>query len=409
MYTKSRWVAGLFAAVLAVTLMAARASAQGTSGYFQTDPEPYPPFSRNLNDGGIFIAGEYVMYRQTNPIKSQVLGLRGFTVTLPNAVPDPTGTFPLAVGTFVGNQSVALNTNDLTGEEFAPGYKIDLGWRFQDGSVLSLSTLRLFNATKTSGATFAAPGFNVGQTLENSFISAPVFNFPPEFSGPDKITDAAGNPIQGAAVGIWNGASIMTEKFETRTEIWDLTYRLPAFYESETCKMSGWFGGRYFRIHDQFYWATIDINANTGTGGGLNEGDYTAIASNNLWGVDTGLSYEQYLGNGFAVQLDLGAAALLDIVRERAEYTLGLRDTGPEGKKSRSDYTFAPELTGSIALMWYPVQGVQVRLGYNAMAVFNTIGTENPVSFNFAAPDPTFNRIPLRLFDGFDFGVAFIF
>ncbi len=152
----------------------------------------------------------------------------------------------------------------------------------------------------------------------------------------------------------------------------------------------------------------IDIDVTTGVGGGQNEADYTCIASNNLWGVTVGQCWEQYIAKGFSFQLDLGAAALIDIVRERAKYELGLRFFGPEGKMSRSDYTFAPELTGSLALMWYPYPGIQVRAGYNTMAFFNTIGSENPVSFDFADPDPKFDRI-FRIFDGLDFGIAFIF
>ncbi len=236
-----------------------------------------------------------------------------------------------------------------------------------------------------------------------------MFNFPAEFSGPTKLNGTNGNPAVGGAIGLWNGAQDMTLKFSQRTEVWDLTYRLPAYYETELCRLTGSVGMRYFKIWDGFTWQTIDIDIITGSGGGQNTAVYNQITSNNLWGPFIGQCWEQYIGKGFAVQLDLGAALLLDIVRERAKYEIGLKDEGfPTGKTSRSDYTIAPELTASLALMWYPYQGVQVRLGYNYMAVFNTVGSQNPVGFNFPNPDPKYNRLFLRSFDGLDVGIAFI-
>jgi hypothetical protein len=395
-------VAALLTAVVFTALTGGGTLAQAPMpGYFQTDPPPYPPFNDRLQDGGLFIAGEYVMWRQMNPLKPQLIAIQGFTSTSAE-----TG-FP--IGTFVGNALPALDVRDVTGEQFSPGYKYEIGYRFQDGSVLSISDFRLFNANKTSGATFARPDFQVGANFENSFLFAPVFNFPPEFSGPPKVLNTAGTPSVGGAIGIWNGASIMTEKFSGRTEIWDLTYRLPSYFETETCRLTGSVGFRYFKLWESFQWTSIDIDLTTGTGGALNTAVYTQISSNNLWGPFISHSWEQYIGKGFGWQFDLGAAILLDIVRERAKFEVGAKDLGtPEGKKARSDFTIAPELTGSLALVWYPYQGVQLRAGYNVIGLFNTVASENPVAFNFAAPDPKFNRFFARYLDGFDVGVAFI-
>jgi hypothetical protein len=291
---------------------------------------------------------------------------------------------------------------------YTPGYKQDLGWKFQDGSALTLSWLYLFNTNKEAAATFAAAGFRVRNDLADSFISAPVFNFPPEFSGPlIKITDANGNGVPGGATGIWNGASIMTEQFQQKVQQWDLTYRIPVV-DNPDCRISALVGGRLFWIWEGYTWTANDIDLTTGLGGGFNSAVYTNIVSNRMYGPHFGTSYEQYLGAGFAVQLDLDAAGLLDIVKERVKYAIALRDTGPEARRSRTDFTLVPEVAAGLALVWYPYQSIQVRAGYNIMAFFNTIGSQNPVDFNFGTVDPKFDRV-FRMYDGLDIGISFLF
>jgi len=411
MCTKTRWGAGWLALCVAL-LAAGRVSAQFNPGSSAPPEVTVPiPTQNNLPDGGPFFAMEYVMFEQTNPTKSQAIAFRGFTVTAPNfTFVDAQGvTRGFNIGQFVGSQTEALDAHQVSGMQYEPGYKWTLGYRFQDGGTISFSDMRLFNTTKTAAATFAAAGFNVRQDFADSFLSSPVFNFPPEFSGPDKITDPAGNVVPGAAIGMWNAASIETLKFQQRTEQWDITYRAPAYYETETCKMSCSIGGRYFKMWEGFQWLVIDIDANTGDGGAFNTAIYQQLTSNNLWGPWVSTTWEQYLGAGFALQIEVGAAALLDIVRERAKYSLGFRWLGPQGKYSRSDFTIAPELWGNLNLMWYPIEGVQVKLGYDVMGFFNTIGSYNPVGFDFATPTPKWSHIPLRTFDGFEVGIGFIF
>jgi hypothetical protein len=411
MCTKTRWGAGWLAFCVAL-LGAGRVSAQNNYAPYATPEVTVPiPTSINLPDGGPFFSGEYVMFQQTNPTRSQAIAFRGFTVTAPNfTFVDAQGVSrSFNIGQFVGSQTEALDANQVSGQQYEPGYKWTIGYRFQDGGTVSFSDMRLFNTTKMAAATFAAAGFNVRQDFADSFLSAPVFNFPPEFSGPDKITDPAGNVVPGAAIGMWNAASIMTLKFQQRTEQWDVTYRAPAYVESEECRMSVSIGGRYFRMWEGFQWLVIDLDATTGDGGAFNTAIYQQLTSNNLWGPWISNTWEQYLGYGFAFQLETGAAALLDIVRERAKYSPGFRFAGPQGKKSESTYTVVPELWANLSLMWYPIEGVQVKLGYDVMGFFNTIGSRNPVDFNFATPSPNFNHIPLRLFDGFEVGIGFIF
>ncbi len=234
MFKKTSWLAGLLTAVGVTVLTAGEAAAQGEAVYAPPAVDIATPLNDRLPDGGLFLAGEYVMFRQTTPLQPQLVVVRGFTNT------DSSGVLGLNVGQFVGSRAPTLDVSEVEEEQYAPGYKFDLGYRFQDGSVVSVSTWRLFNATVTNGATFAAPNFAEGPQLQNGFLSAPVFNFPQEFSGPPKIFNAAGNAVPGAAVGIWNGASETGEKFYTRTEEWDVTYRFAPYYETEDCRISGW-------------------------------------------------------------------------------------------------------------------------------------------------------------------------
>src|SRR5262245_37947141 len=73
-----RWGVGLLAAWLVLTV-GGDGTAQDATGYapppYQT---PFPLYSTRPEDGGLFVAGSYVMYRQTNPLRSQKIAIRGF-------------------------------------------------------------------------------------------------------------------------------------------------------------------------------------------------------------------------------------------------------------------------------------------------------------------------------------------
>ena len=403
MCRKSRWVARLLAAVVALTLMVGSAAAQdyGDAGSIYNRPDTLLPLPLNdrLPDGGLFTALSYAMYRTDNPIRSQNVANSGFIST--NSL---TG---FNVGTYVGSATPRLDTDQVSGSQYTPGFKIDIGYRFQDATTLTLSWLHMFQTHKEAAATSAAPGFKVGNNFVDSFLTAPVFNFPPEYAGPNDLTDANGNPISLGAYGIWNAASVMTLDFRQRVENYDLTYRVPE-YETESTRVSVQVGGRFFWIWERFLWYTNDLDTNN-VGGGTFAAYYSNISSNRMYGPHAGVCWEQELGLGFALQLDLDAALLLDIVKERTSYTLGERDVGPEAKRSRTDYTFVPEASASLALMWYPYPGIQVRAGYNGMIFFNTISSKYPIDFNYGAVNPAYDRIFYRLFDGLDAGIAFIF
>jgi hypothetical protein len=71
-------------------------------------------------------------------------------------------------------------------------------------------------------------------------------------------------------------------------------------------------------------------------------------------------------------------------------------------------YTLAPELSGTFGISWYPVEGIEFKLGYDVMAFFNTISSRHPVDFNFGTVDPAYES-QFRIFDGFTAGLALVF
>src|SRR5204863_3322243 len=127
-----------------------------------------------------------------------------------------------------------------------------------------------------------------------------------------------------------------------------------------------------------------------------------------MYGVKVGTCNECYMGNGFSCSLDLQAAAFLNVVKERVKYERGDRHIGPERKRARTDYTVVPEVRGTAFLNWFPYEGIEVKLGYDVMAFFNTVASKNPIDFNYSSVAPTFNR-EFRIIDGLQVGVALKF
>jgi hypothetical protein len=116
-------------------------------------------------------------------------------------------------------------------------------------------------------------------------------------------------------------------------------------------------------------------------------------------------------------------------------------DRGTEAKSSRKIFTPVPEAEADLNLWWYPIEGVQIRVGYDFIALFNTFydkelvasqgtfvppatfipgltpaGTTQPGvpilglgNFNFQnLAVPIGNKVA-RYIDGFHFGIGFIF
>jgi hypothetical protein len=395
---KSIWRTWLLC-LWAVLMPGVAFSQDGSPGYALPDhPLPLPVGSTRPEAGGFFTWGDYVMFRQTNPISGQTVAVRGFIV-----VDDSVGG-PGTAGTYVGSRSEALNVAQVGGpNSHTPGYVIGLGYQFCDGSSLSVDYLNLNTNETRAAATLVPAGLLVGSNFSESFVTAFVFNFPNTYAGPPNNLNV-GNP--GATYGIWNAASVMELQFEQRASQFQITYRKP-IVDQENYRLSGLVGPRFFWIWERFKWRTVGEDV-FGNATAEDVAIYTNIVSNRMYGLHLGCRNEWYLGDGFACQLDLGGSLFFDSVKERAKYELGSRFLGPQNKRSRRVYSFVPEVEARLSLVWFPTEAIQVYAGYNLLAFFNTVASPEPIDFNFGAVNPHFEKV-FRLFDGINAGIIINF
>jgi hypothetical protein len=380
------------------------------------DPQvPLPIGHDRMSKGGFYTAGEFLYFQQTNPLKSQVLAVRGILdfdgsisadlngqTVFPAGGPPVIIPGPAAPGTFYGSGTGALNADQAKGPTtWQPGFRLTAGWKFSDGSAVDFSWMRLMEAKYSGSASLVPESLSPGVLLQETFLFAPVYNYPSEFGGaPNKI--ALGNPF--AAFGIWNGANEMSVTFVQRTSIYDINYRIPV-YNGEYCRSYGTCGGRYVQMWEAFTWRTVDAEFD-GTSSQNDVAVYNNITANDLWGAYVGAGTEFYIGKGFAISLDAKAAGLMDFAKEIAKYTRG--DMAIGFKRSQRDYSFVPELQGTVNCWWYPFEGCQVRVGYDAMNFWNTFASEQPVDFNYGSSNPGWQRT-YRYLGGFQAGIGFIF
>jgi hypothetical protein len=425
------WGAGLLAALAALAPGGAFASGVGENGEGGPDYAPpatwlnlpVPLYSTHPDLGGPFVFGGFALYRQTNPLTDQPVAYRGFIVTDPVTTQADLVTpanFFVPQGTFLGNRTVALDVHQVTGPgTYEPGFTIGVGWKCQDGPAVTLSWLWLASAQFRADATLInRPDQILGGSLANSFLTSFVYNFPSQYGGPfAKVTLAPLSNPTGLAVpvggvfGIWNGASVETEKFEQRASQIDLCYRVP-FYETECYRVSGLVGPRFFWIWERFTWNTTDIGLDA-AGNTLPDQPtfsalYTNVVSNRMYGVNCGFCQEYYCGCGFACMLESEACLYLDIVKEQAKYQFPNDQIPPQNKRRITQYRVVPEFQLTPRIMWYPWEGIQMSLGYDLMAFFNTIAAPRPIDFNYSALDPPYVSTH-RFFDGIQANIALLF
>jgi hypothetical protein len=406
MRAKTIWRAALLTVILALT--PGPASAQFSLGYAPTDPIVPLPYGSTHPEEGIYTALEFLLLRQTNPLENQVVMTRGFF--------DINAQIPGQGANHIGSDTDALDTNQIRGPgSYQPAFKIYLGYKFNDESTLALSWLHIFQIRYQAVATAVPANFNVGSnallvdrngiappTFADSFISAPVYNFPSDFAGPPGLQNGPNNV---RAYGVWDAASLAQISFVQREEAYDLIWRKP-IVEEENYRFSSLVGPRFFWIWEKFAWRTTNFGF---TGSDGPSALYTNIDSNRMYGWNIGCSQECYLGQGFACQLDTSFAPFLNIIKERAKYETGLKfSRAAENKRARTDYTFVPELEAKLSVMWYPTEYVQLNLGYNFMAFFNTVNAQRPVDFNYSSLDPKYDRVT-RFFDGLSVAVVIVF
>jgi hypothetical protein len=426
--------------------------------YSPPDPVfPLPLYHDRPETGGFYAAGNFLLLRQTNPLKEQPVAVRGFVDTFGNVQATQrflndifNGVFqpnPIVPGKFFGSGDVALDVNQVSGpNSYQPGFRINLGWKFQNDLDVEFNWSHLF--TKKLSATAAPVGhtLNGGQDGADSFLFSPVYNFPSDYVGPgnkinvtidlpgtfftnltnlgflaDQATQTSPGPF-----GIWNAAQLMTISFTQRYDDFEVIGRIPIF-ENERCRCYGLFGPRHVQLWERFYWRTVDVSVQTikiivtptviverfdpdtsgGVSGPQDQASYSNIVSNRLYGPLFGLGSDIYIGHGFGVNLDIRGAPMIDVVKERAKYELG--DHSTAAQRARTDYLMAYELDARLNLTWYPIEGVELRFGYELNNFFNTVASPRPIDFNFGSLTPTWDKGIYRLFDGFSAGVALIF
>ena len=396
------WLALLLTAGMA--LLPTTAMAQPLSYEVpRADPVfPVPLYSPKPELGGFFFNGEFLYWRQTNPMGRQPVAVRGFLQTTPlvPGVPAP----------FFGSGAEALNTESVAGPgTYVPGYRMGLGYRFRNGLVAEVVYSHMFNARYTSGATLF-PSFDQLNNPANTFLFSPVFNFTNDWAGvPDGPFDLVN------AYGIWNGADEMSIKFEQRLDKWDFKFRIP-IYETEYdpvqnpdkigMRCYGIAGLRHYWLWERFKWRTVDRDA-VGQAEPAWVAEYSNVVSQPMYGPVLGWGGEIYYGHGFALSLDLYAGAYVNFVREFIRWERGDQATG--AKRARRVYTVVGETEAHVNLWWYPIEGVQVRIGYDVMALYNTIYSPNPIDFDFNGLAPEFKHKPTRLIDGINVGIGLIF
>jgi hypothetical protein len=368
-----------------------------------TGPLSHPRYE----DGGFYIGMEALMYWQTRPIRNQTVAIRGFVDTDGTA----TGAAPPI---FVGSGVEALNTRDLRGPStWQPGWNFTLGWRFESGVAVQLSWIHLSESRYAVSAGPIPPGFDVGPLLENTFLFAPVTNFSPLYSGPRDLPqstppDPLLDPSPSALYGIWNGADNMSIEFLQRYEQVDITGRIP-IWQTECFRSYGLIGPRAIIMWERFKWRTVDLDFQ-GIGTNANNATYSNVVSNRLYGVFLGGGHEWYLGSspigGFSTSLDAGVGLYGDWAKGRAKYERD--DHATAAQRKRNFFRPAGSLEAKGSLWWYPWEAIQVRIGYNFMALFNTLASPEPIDFNMGIIDPEFRGVS-RYLHGFDVGIGFVF
>ncbi len=365
---------------------------------------------------GPFVYADIVSFTQSWTLGTQVVGLRGLR--------DTTGVITGRPGTIIGSGETALATDQLGRTEYSPGINLGVGWKFDDGSSVTARIMHVSGQTFAASASLATPYARASADLSDTFLFTDVFNFPPQFGGPDRRTAFEGtlvgqvvDPVTGAILvpgvlvpdraffGIWNGASNMSIDYKRWYTEAEIGGRTPLF-ESNTSKVYGIGGVRYHMFMDRFRFLsqTYDLAGNTG---GRFEALYTNTLSQRLYGPYIGCAHDWYLKGNFSLSAEMSGGLMANFIKMRAKYELG--DNTVQAKRSRNAIDLVPTAGGNVNLWWYPVSGIQVRVGYTANTFFNTRNMDEPIGFNYGAIDPAYGTQYFRLIHGLNVGVGIFF
>jgi hypothetical protein len=177
-------------------------------------------------------------------------------------------------------------------------------------------------------------------------------------------------------------------------------------FQTDYSRVYGIAGGRFSWFFERFYWRSLSFDG-AGQPSPIFAANYTNTLSQRMYGPMVGCGHEIFVANQFSVSADLTGSLLLDVVKMRAKYKLG--DETTQSKWGREDWRLVPNANAAINFWWYPTEGVQVRVGYQAMTFYNTVYMIDPVGFDFGNIDPGYRFKAFRIVHGFNIGIGFFF
>lgn len=464
MSRRTKWIIGAVAALLGAT----PAMAQGPAGTMNYGPPVHElpiPLMWDQRDEGFYFSAEALVMRINNTLNGQTVAKRGFIDRDGSIVGNPDGgtvdvfdtnTPPNyfttlfvergPAGARYGSQAEALNTNQISSEQWQPGTRLTLGYRFRNGMALEASYSSLTKSRQSVTAGTVPRSGSTAQDNADSFLYGDYFNFSPYFAGPNRemisnvflltlppgTTGAVGlNPVPldlvnlgGFAVpayGITNGAEYWTMSELLSIHTTELNLRVPVAQFEGT--RTYWTGGlRYISFTERFRMTVEDHGFPTGINttipfvDGFSDNEtrpewslrYTVKQKDIFYGLQTGVGGEAYIASGFAVSLDAKIGVLAQ--HSKASTVLQRLDLVSDIGviHSNNQFNIAGLVQGGAYLWWYAHEGITFRVGYEYMGILGARRITDPIDYDWGRMNPQGSNTLLSV-DGFNMGVSFTF
>ena len=176
--------------------------------------------------------------------------------------------------------------------------------------------------------------------------------------------------------------------------------------QTEYSRVYGMAGGRFAWFFERFNWRTVKFD-DAGIALPVDAADYTNTLSQRMYGPFVGCGHEIYVANSSRSACDLTGASCWTSPSSGPSTSSATRSI--QSKWGREEFRLVPNANAAVNLWWYPIEGVQIRVGYQAMTYFNTLYMLEPVGFNYGNIDPAYQTKYFRLLHGFNVGIGFFF